>query len=183
MLFIPNYFSSDTDSHLDQQLEMLCSFNEHVPCNPQGEYAKNNFKSILQSLKTTKISEALLDSFNEDDLKSWKDYAQREFDEMGRINRLRLKSLVELADKEKLQAIFEIMLMFDINPLNSEPLKVNEQSGKFDKEGIPVMGAQTFDIFQKGAIHGIDGLERFLPSPSIKGESGMNAYLEKEFYG
>ena len=53
MLFIPNYFSSDSDSHLDQQIEMLSSFNKHVPCNPQGEYAKNNFKSILKSLKTT----------------------------------------------------------------------------------------------------------------------------------
>ena len=168
MLFIPNYFSSDTDFHLDQQLKMLCSFNEHVPCNPQGEYAENNFKTLLQSLKTTKISESLHDSFNDGDLKKWKEYAQREFDEMGRINRLRLQNMVELADKEMLQAIFEIMLMFDINPLNSGPLKVQEQSGKFDKEGSPVIGTKTFDVFQKGAIHGIDGLERFLPSPSIK---------------
>ena len=181
MLFISNYFNSDTDFHLDQQLKMLCSFNEHVPCNPQGEYAENNFKTLLQSLKTTKISESLHDSFNDGDLKKWKEYAQREFDEMGRINRLRLQNMVELADKEMLQAIFEIMLMFDINPLNSGPLKVQEQSGKFDKEGSPVMGTQTFDVFQKGAIHGIDGLERFLPSPSIKGEAGMDAYLEKEF--
>ena len=164
MLFIPNYFSSDTDFHLDQQLKMLCSFNEHVPCNPQGEYAENNFKTLLQSLKTTKISESLQDSFNDGDLKKWKEYAQREFDEMGRINRLRLENIVELADKEMLQAIFEIMLMFDINPLNSGLLKVQEQSGKFDKEGSPVMGTQTFDVFQKGAIHGIEGLERFLPS-------------------
>ena len=183
MLFIPNYFSSDTDFHLDQQLKMLCSFNEHVPCNPQGEYAENNFKTLLQSLKTTKISESLQDSFNDGDLKKWKEYAQREFDEMGRINRLRLQNMIELADKEMLQVIFEIMLMFDINPLNSGPLKVQEQSGKFDKEGHPVTGTQTFDVFQKGAIHGIDGLERFLPSPSIKGEAGMDAYLEKEFSG
>ena len=181
MLFIPNYFSSDTDFHLDQQLKMLCSFNEHVPCNPQGEYAENNFKTLLQSLKTTKISESLQDSFNDGDLKKWKEYAQREFDEMGRINRLRLQNMVELADKEMLQAIFEIMLMFDINPLNSGPLKAQEKSGRFDKDGSPVMGTQTFDVFQKGAIHGIDGLERFLPSPSIKGEAGMDAYLEKEF--
>ena len=82
-----------------------------------------------------------------------------------------------------LQAIFEIILLFDINPLNSGPLKAQEQSGKFDKEASPVMGTQTFDVFQKGAIHGIDGLERFLPSPSIKGEAGMDAYLEKEFSG
>ncbi len=183
MLFLPNYFSSDTDFHLDQQLKMLCSFNEHVPCNPQGEYAENNFKTLLKSLKTTKISKSLQDSFNDGDLKKWKEYAQREFDEMGRINRLRLQNMIELADKEILQAIFEIMLMFDINPLNSGPLKIQEQSGKFDKEGRPVMGTQTFEVFQKEAIHGIDGLERFLPSPSIKGEAGMDAYLEKEFSG
>ena len=183
MLFIPNYFSSDTEVHLDHQLEMLCSFNKHVPCNPQGEYAKNNLKSILKSHKTTKISKTLEDCFNEDDLKKWKEYAQREFDEMGRINRLRLKNLVELANKETLQAIFEIMLMFDINPINSEPLRVKKNSGKFDKEGCPVMGTLTFDVFQKGAINGIDGLDRFLPSPSIKGEAGMDAYLEKEFSG
>ena len=181
MLFISNYFNSDTDFHLDQQLKMLCSFNEHVPCNPQGEYAENNFKTILQSLKTTKISESLKDSFNDDDLEKWKKYAQREFDEMGRINRLRLKNMVKLANKEMLQAIFEIMLILDINPLDSVPLRVKEQSGKFDKEGQPVKGTQTFDVFKKGAIYGIDGLERFLPSPSIKGEEGMDAYLENEF--
>ena len=106
MLFIPNYFSSDTDFHLDQQLKMLCSFNGQVPCNPKGEYAENNFKTLLKSLKTTKISESLLDSFNDCDLKKWKEYAKREFDEMGRINRLRLQNIVELVDKEILQAIF-----------------------------------------------------------------------------
>ena len=94
MLFIPNYFSSDTDFHLDQQLKMLCSYNEHVPCNPQGEYVENNFKILLQSLKTTKISESLQELFNDDDLQKWKEYAQREFDEMGRINRLRLQNMV-----------------------------------------------------------------------------------------
>ena len=152
MLFIPNYFSSDKDFHLDKQLKMLSSFNEHVPFNPQGKYAENNFKILLQSLKTTKISESLQDSFNDDDLEKWKEYAQREFDEMGRINRLRLENMVELADIEMLQVIFEIMLMFDINPLNSEPLRVKEHSGKFDKEGCPLMGTLTFDIFQKTGV-------------------------------
>ena len=183
MLFISNYFNSDTDFHLDQQLKMLCSFNEHVPCNPQGEYAEDNFKTILQSLKTTKISESIKDSFNDDDLEKWKKYAQREFDEMGRINRLRLKNMVELADKDMLKAIFEIMLILDINPLNSSPLRVKGKSGKFDKEGQPLIGTQTYDLFKEGAINGIDGLERFLPSPSIKGEDGMHAYLENEFSG
>ena len=183
MLFIPNYFISDKDSHLSNQLKMLCSFNEHVPFNPQGAYAENNFKTLLQPLKTTKISESLEDSFNEDDLKKWKEYAQRQFDEMGRINRLRLRNLVEFAEEETLKAIFEIMLILDINPPNSGPLLVKECSGKFDKEGKPVMSSMAFDVFKEGAIHGIDGVERFLPSPSIKGEAGMDAYLENEFSG
>ena len=143
--------------------------------------AENNLKTLLQSLKTTKISESLKDLFNDDDLEKWEKYAQREFDEMGRINRLRLKNMVELADKEMLQAIFEIMLILDINPLDSGPLKVKEKTSKFDKEGQPVTGTQIFDVFKEGAIYGIDGLERFLPSPSIKGEEGMDAYLENEF--
>ena len=96
------------------------------------------------------------DSINEDDLKNWKDYAQREFDEMGRINRLRLKSMFELVDKEKLQAIFEIMLMFDINPLNSGPLRVKVKSDKVDKEGNPAIDTLTYDFFNKGSIYGID---------------------------
>ncbi len=183
MLFISNYFSSDTDFHLDQQLKLLCSFNAQVPCNPQGDYAENVFKSILKSLKTTKISDSLRASYKKKQLKKWKEYANREFDEMGRINRLRLQSMVELADKEMLQAMFESFLLFDVNPLNTKPLKVQEQTGKFDKNGKPVMSTLTYDVFQKGALHGVEGLERFLPSPSIKGEAGMIAYLEKEFSG
>ena len=58
---------------------------------------ENNLKTILQSLKTTKISESLKDLFNDDDLEKWEKYAQREFDEMGRINRLRLKNMIELS--------------------------------------------------------------------------------------
>ena len=126
MLFISNYFNSDTDFHLDQQLKMLCSFNEHVPCNPQGEYAENNFKTILQSLKTTKISESLKGSFNDDELEKWEKYAQREFDEMGRINRIRLKNMVELADKKMLQAIFEIMLIELIIDLKKAKIFIQE---------------------------------------------------------
>ena len=175
--------STDTSSQLDQQLKLLCSFNIQVPCNPQGDFAASGYKKLLQSLKTTQISDSLRGSYHDEHLKKWKKYAQREFNEMGRINRLRLESLVELSDEKMHRTMFEWMLLFDINPEDSAPLEVQGKTGKFDEEGKPILHTMTFDVFQKGAIHGIEGLERFLPSASIKGEAGMDAYLEEEFAG
>ena len=74
-------------SQLERQLELLNTFNLQVPCNPQGEFAEAGFKTLLQSLSTTKISDSLRGSYHTEQLKSWKEYAQREFNEMGRINR------------------------------------------------------------------------------------------------
>ena len=107
--------STDTSSQLDQQLKLLCSFNIQVPCNPQGDFAASGYKKLLQSLKTTQISDSLRGSYHDEHLKKWKKYAQREFNEMGRINRLRLESLVELSDEKMHQSMFEWMLFFDIN--------------------------------------------------------------------
>ena len=175
--------NTDAPSQLDQQLELLCSFNVQIPCNPQGEFAASSFKTLLQSLNTNQICDSLRGSYHDVHLKKWKEYAQREFNEMGRINRLRLESLMRLSDQEMHQTIFEGILLFDINPENAAPLELQEKTGEFDEEGKPVMSTMTFDVFQKGAIHGIEGLERFLPSASIKGEAGMDAHLEEEFSG
>ncbi|MBC8258164.1 MAG: hypothetical protein H8E38_04035 [SAR324 cluster bacterium] len=175
--------STEPLSQLDQQLELLCSFNLQVPCNPQGDFAADSFKKLLQSLKTTRISDTLRGTYHEEHLKKWKEYAQREFNEMGRINRLRLESLLQLSDEEMHKTMFEGLLLFDINPEDSPPLEVQEKTGKFSEDGKPVMHTLTFDVFKQGAIHGIDGLERFLPPASIKGEAGMDAHLEEEFAG
>ena len=175
--------STETLSQLDRQLELLCSFNAQIPCNPQGDFAASGFKTLLQSLSSTKISDSLRDSYHTEHLKKWKEYAQREFNEMGRINRLRLASLLELSDEEMHRTMFEGMLLFDINPEDSPVLEVQEKTGKFDEAGKPVMRSIAFDVFQKGAIHGIEGIERFLSSAAIKGEAGMDAHLEQEFAG
>ena len=175
--------NTDAPSQLDQQLELLCSFNVQIPCNPQGEFAASSFKTLLQSLNTNQICDSLRGSYHKVHLKKWKEYAQREFNEMGRINRLRLESLMQLSDQEMHQTIFEGILLFDINPENVAPLELQEKTGELDEEGNPVMSTMTFDVFQKGAIHGIEGLESFLPSASIKGEAGMDAHLENEFSG
>ena len=153
--------NTDAPSQLDQQLELLCSFNVQIPCNPQGEFAASSFKTLLQSLNTNQICDSLRGSYHKVHLKKWKEYAQREFNEMGRINRLRLESLMQLSDQEMQQTIFEGILLFDINPENVAPLELQEKTGEFDEEGKPVMSTMTFDVFQKGAIHGIEGLESF----------------------
>ncbi|MDP6216200.1 MAG: hypothetical protein QF649_03195, partial [SAR324 cluster bacterium] len=170
-------------SHLEKQLELLTAFNLQVPCNPQGDFAKAGFKKLLQSLKTTKISDSIRASYNAEHLKKWKEYAQREFNEMGRINRLRLESLMLLSDEEMIKTMFEGLLIFDINPEDSRQLEVHEKTGKYNDDGKPVTRNIAFDVFKKDAIHGIEGIERFLPSPAIKGETGMDAHLEHEFSG
>ena len=175
--------SSPNLSQFEKQLELLTAFNLQVPCNPQGDFAVAGFKTLLESLKTTKISDSLRGSYHAEHLKKWKDYAQREFNEMGRINRLRLESLLVLSDEEMHRTMFEGLLIFDINPEDSPPLEVYEKTGKYNADGKPVMRSIEFDVFQKDAIHGIAGIERFLPSPAIKGEAGMDAHLEQEFAG
>ena len=55
--------NTDTLSQFDRQLEILCSYNLQVPCNPQGEFAASGFKILLQSLSSTKISDSLRGSY------------------------------------------------------------------------------------------------------------------------
>ena len=74
--------NTDTPSQLDQQLELLCSFNVQIPCNPQGEFAKSSFKTLLQSLNTNQICDSLRGFYHDVHLKKWKEYAQWEFNEM-----------------------------------------------------------------------------------------------------
>ena len=61
--------STETLSQLDRQLELLCSFNAQIPCNPQGDFAASGFKTLLQSLSSTKISDSLRDSYHTEHLK------------------------------------------------------------------------------------------------------------------
>ena len=51
--------NTDAPSQLDQQLELLCSFNVQIPCNPLGEFAASNFNTLLQSLNKNQICDSL----------------------------------------------------------------------------------------------------------------------------
>ena len=99
--------STGTPSQLDQQLKLLCSFNIQVPCNPQGDFAASGYKKLLQSLTTTQIKDSLRGTYHDKHLKKWKKYVQKEFNEMGCINRLRLENLVELSDEKMNGTMFE----------------------------------------------------------------------------
>ena len=72
-------------SQLEKQLELLNTFNLQVPCNPQGEFAEAGFKTLLQSLSTTRISDSLRSSYHAEQLNNWKEYAQKEFNEMVQV--------------------------------------------------------------------------------------------------
>ena len=77
----------DLRSQDERQLDLIRDLNSRVPSNPQGDAADAGLKKILQSLGKNSLSDALRDSFSADKLKEWKEYAEKEFEAMGQINR------------------------------------------------------------------------------------------------
>ena len=77
----------DLRSQDERQLDLIRDLNSRVPSNPQGDAADAGLKKILQSLSKNSLSDALRDSFSADKLKEWKEYAEKEFEAMGQINR------------------------------------------------------------------------------------------------
>ena len=72
--------STATFTQLNQQLQLLCSFNIQVPCNPQGDFAASGYKKLLQSLKTTQISDSLRSSYKDEQLIKWQKENLNEID-------------------------------------------------------------------------------------------------------
>jgi len=64
--------SSPNLSQFEKQLELLTAFNLQVPCNPQGDFAVAGFKTLLESLKTTKISDSYVAPITQNILKNGK---------------------------------------------------------------------------------------------------------------
>ena len=77
----------DFRSQEERQFDLIRDLNSRVPSNPQGDAADAGLKKILQSLSKNSLSDALRDSFSADKLKEWKEYAEKEFEAMGQINR------------------------------------------------------------------------------------------------
>ncbi len=171
----------DNRSHEQRQIDLLRSFNSQVPSNPQGNGAEAVLKKTLQSLKSSSLSTALRGSYTAEQLKEWREYAQNEFETMGQINRRRVSNLVELSDEDMHRTMFEGLFLFDANPTESPSVEVQARTGEFDVEGKPIMKTFTYEVFQKNALHGIEGVERFLPGSILEGEAGLHSYLKEEY--
>ena len=171
----------DLRSQDERQLDLIRDLNSRVPSNPQGDAADAGLKKILQSLSKNSLSDALRDSFSADKLKEWKEYAEKEFEAMGQINRKRVRNLAGLSDEDMHRTMFEGFFLFDINPLDAPTVEVQARTGEFDDDGKPVMKTFSYEVFQKNALYGIEGVERFVPKSICEGEEGMHAYLKEEY--
>ena len=100
---------------------------------------------------------------------------------MGQINRKRVRNLVGLSDEDMHRTMFEGFFLFDINPLDAPTVEVQARTGEFDDDGKPVMKTFSYEVFQKNALYGIEGVERFVPKSICEGEEGMHAYLKEEY--
>ena len=83
----PNLISQE-----ERQQVLIRDLNSRIPSNPQGDSAEAGLKKILQSINKNTLSDALLDSFSAEKLKEWKEYADKEFEAMGQINRKRVRN-------------------------------------------------------------------------------------------
>ncbi len=167
---------------LEQQLEALSVRNVLVPCNPQGDAAKSGLQTILKSLQKSTLTDALRSSYSKEQLDELKEYAQREFDAMGQINRKRMESLVTLASDEMHNTMFEGLFLFDINQVDAPPMEVQERTKQFDEDGKPVMRTLSYPIFKEGAPFGIEGGLRFLPKKMCEGgDISIFNYLQEEY--
>ena len=150
----------DLRSQDERQFELIRDLNSRVPSNPQGDAAEAGLKKILQSLNKNSLSDALRDSFSAEKLKEWKEYADKEFEAMGQINRKRVRNLAILSDEDMHRTMFEGFFLFDINPLDAPTAEVQARTGEFDDEGKPIMKTFSYEVFQKNALYGIEGVER-----------------------
>ncbi|MBF0277446.1 MAG: hypothetical protein HQM13_06645 [SAR324 cluster bacterium] len=110
--------------------------------------------------------------------------ALEEFQKMGQINQERMESLVALSTEEMQKAIQESLLLFDINP-QVPALEISERIGT-DDEGKATFSTRTYPVFQKGALNGIEGVQRFLPDSFVKGVPntelpGLQSFLHSQF--
>ena len=172
----PNLRSQD-----ERQLDLIRILNHCVPSNIQGEAAEQGLKKILQSLNRNGLSTALQKSYSSEKLEEWQKYAGQEFEAMGQINRKRTRNLVGLADEDMQKTMYEGFFLFDINPTESPNVEIEARTGEFDDDGKPVMKTLTYEVFQKNALYGIEGVERFIPKSICEGEEGMHAYLKEEY--
>ena len=176
----------DQASQFTRQLKTLFYLYQQVPSNTLDDEVKRTLHQILSTLQTFSISEILAGSYKAGVLDKHRAYALEEYEKMGKINRERMQSLVDISTEEMQKTILESLLLFDVNP-EVGPLEISKRTG-IDDEGRTTYHTTTYPVFQKGALAGIEGLKRFLPESLVRGEPntelpGMQSFLRSQFAG
>ncbi|MBF0278183.1 MAG: hypothetical protein HQM13_10345 [SAR324 cluster bacterium] len=168
-----------------QQWDRLVELFQTLKANPWNESVEKFLKEFLDSLQKYTISDYLASSYNKEALDKFKEYALKEFESMGTINRARVQSLVDLADEEMHKTIFECLFLCDINPVGHPPFELSDTQG-FDAKGNPILEKHVYPVFTENALTGVAGIDRFLPGEMIGGNSekniqGMKSFLQSEY--
>ncbi|MGK5091868.1 hypothetical protein WDW89_07585 [Deltaproteobacteria bacterium TL4] len=163
-----------------EQWELWTTLYRKIPGHPWDESTAEALKKALDALQKDVISDALQQTYTPETLDQFKNYALREYEVMGRINRTRMLSLWELAAEDMRQVLFESLLLFDINPVDSPTLELSEREG-FDASGNPVLEKQVFEVFPPNASSGLANVERFLPQEALEGKWNLKSFLESEY--
>lgn len=175
----PKSNSSDK-TQFKEQCQALLQLNRKILCNPQ-EQASKRVPGLLKSLMKFSFCDSLQGTYKTQELDKLKEYASREFEAMGQINRNRVASLATLSDEAMHNTLYESLFLFDVNPTDTPNLELQEKTGQFDEEGHPVLTTHEYKVFLENAPHAIDGVERFLPA-FMRGESGtMHQYLQETY--
>ena len=98
------------------QVKLLMELYQEVPCNPKTGDLEKRMKTIVKGLQGSSLLESIRETFSDEKVEEWKEQSQNEFDQMGKLNRARMQSLIEVADEGMLQVVFERIFIFYVYP-------------------------------------------------------------------
>ncbi|MBF0286349.1 MAG: hypothetical protein HQM14_00910 [SAR324 cluster bacterium] len=168
-----------------QQKEKLIGLYRTIQINNWNEQVEQSLQALLDSLQKYTISDYLVSTYSKEKLEEYKQYAVKEFEAMGIANRERVQSLVDLSDEDMHKTIYECLFLCDVNPSEHPPFELSASQG-FDKKGNPILQKHEYSVFTENALHGVAGINRFLPSDMYEGNSeknieGMKSFLQSEY--
>jgi uncharacterized protein (DUF952 family) len=167
---------------MQEQQKKLVHLYRQLPCNPWNEETEKRLLGVLRNLQGTQLLDALRATFPEEKVEEWKEQSQREFDQMGKLNRARMESLIEIADEGMRQVVYESIFLFDVNPADHPNLEIVYKKGFDEETGKPKVIRDKYHVFPDKALYGISGIDRFLPEVSkAEGEGNWMAHLNEQF--
>ena len=169
----------------EQQWERLQQLYQTFEANPWDDSIEKSLQNLLDSLQKYTISDHLAATVSQEDVQKYKEYALKEFESMGTINRSRVQSLLDLSHEEMHKIIYECLFLCDINPANAPPFELSDSQG-YDAQGNPILEKNVYPIFAENALAGVAGVERFLPPAMLDGDAaqhiqGMKSFLQSEY--